>query len=236
MGLLHTGVLWVMDTIDAVQGEAICGLMWGLSRRNTDFPLPTFHFKSLLPPYFSRHHLSLLPFLQSTFRWLCLGLVVNQFSSAGLTTMELSAAKPSQDSIATTDLPLPKSLEETHIALVDVADHLCSKYGTVGLSAGLLDNGKAAHFNIRTLKLPGANTRPASPNSIYLVTSLAKLFIAFTIAIIVNDSRYTIKFTTKVKDIFPELIFKTFLQHAGKKLTLIDLLDNHTKFANYTNL
>jgi len=52
--------------------------------------------------------------------------------------MELSAAKPSQESITTTDLPLPKSSEEMR-SLVDVAHHLCSKYDTVGLSAGLLD-------------------------------------------------------------------------------------------------
>lgn len=117
-----------------------------------------------------------------------------------------------------------------------MANHLCSKYGTVGLSAGLLDDGNAAYFNTGTLELPGADARPASPDSMYLISSLTKPISALTVTIMVNDDRYAIEFTTKVKDIFPELASRTFLRYAGRELTLVDLLDNRTEFPRCTNL
>jgi CubicO group peptidase (beta-lactamase class C family) len=127
--------------------------------------------------------------------------------------------------------------EDTHMrALVDVAQHLCTKYGTAGLSAGLLDHGKVAHVNIGTLDLPGADARPTSPDSMYLISSMTKPIFALAVAIMVNDGRYAIKFTTEVRDVFPELAPRTFLRHAGRELTLVDLLDNRTEFPKFKNL
>ncbi|KAK0640829.1 beta-lactamase/transpeptidase-like protein [Cercophora newfieldiana] len=158
-------------------------------------------------------------------------------SSAKPMTMELSAAKPSQDSIVKTVLPASIPSNNAHMrATIDVASHLCSKYGTVGLSAGLLDSGEISCFNIGTLELPGNASRPTSQDSIYLVSSLTKPIFALAIAIMVNDNQYNIDFTTEVRDMFPELAGKTFLRHAGRELTLVDLLDNRTEFPKCTNL
>ncbi|KAK0655414.1 beta-lactamase/transpeptidase-like protein [Cercophora newfieldiana] len=133
------------------------------------------------------------------------------------------------------NLETPDLLENER-ALSNVAHHLCSKYATVGLSAGLLDNGKTTHFNIGTLELPGADARAASPDSMYLVSSLTKPVFALAVTIMVNDSQYPIEFTTEVRDVFPELESRTFLRHAGRQLTLVDLLDNRTEFPQCTNL
>jgi len=132
--------------------------------------------------------------------------------------------------------PMPS--ENAHSrSLIDVAEHLCSKYGTVGLSAGLLEGGNTFNFNIGSLDLPGgAAGRPTSHDSMYLISSLTKPIFTLAAAIMVNDSQYTIDFTTEVKDIFPELADRTFLRHAGRQLTVVDLLDNHTEFPRCTNL
>ncbi|KAK0616992.1 beta-lactamase/transpeptidase-like protein [Immersiella caudata] len=153
--------------------------------------------------------------------------------------METSGANLSEGGAATTDTPTsPRLTEEARLrSLIAVAGHLCAKYGTVGLSAGMLDNGNTVHFNLGSLDPPSeAAPRRTSRDSMYLVSSLTKPIFALAIAIMVNDKQYGIDFTTGVEEIFPELRGKTWLHNAQRRLTLADLVDNRTEFPRCTNL
>ncbi|KAK4444525.1 beta-lactamase/transpeptidase-like protein [Podospora aff. communis PSN243] len=151
--------------------------------------------------------------------------------------MENSAPNLSPLESATTTTEWFKSSRRLRPLFCDVAEQLCAKYGTVGLSAGMLDNGEYCHFNVGSLDHPDdPNPRESTQHSMYLVSSLTKPIFALAIAIMVNDQQYGVDFTTEVEDILPEMGPRGFLNYAGRKLTLVDLLDNRTEFPRCTNL
>ncbi|KAK3349822.1 beta-lactamase/transpeptidase-like protein [Lasiosphaeria hispida] len=122
-------------------------------------------------------------------------------------------------------------------AFSDTVNHLSSNYGNVGLSIGLLDGSDSVDMNFGTLQAAsdGGDGETPTKDTVYLISSMSKPIIALAVAIMVNDEKYDIDLTTKVKDILPELAGRTFLRHANRELTIADLLDNRTEFPKCTN-
>ncbi|KAK0742804.1 beta-lactamase/transpeptidase-like protein [Schizothecium vesticola] len=64
---------------------------------------------------------------------------------------------------------------------------------------------------------------------------MTKPIIALAVAIMSIDKAYPVDLTAEVARVFPELAKRTFLRHAGRELTVADLLDNRTEFMWFTS-
>lgn len=111
---------------------------------------------------------------------------------------------------------------------------LCSKYGSVGLSAGFLDGSQTVDVNYGTRD--GSPDTPTTRDTVYLISSMTKAITALAIAIMANDKEFGTDFDTEVREVFPQLSGRTYLRHAQRELTLADLIDNRTEFLRSTNL
>lgn len=112
--------------------------------------------------------------------------------------------------------------------------NLCERYGNVGLSAGIIEDGKTTDINFGTSDGFEGNT--TSRDTIFLISSMTKPIIALAVAIMSVDKDYRVNLATEVAQVFPELGTRTFLRHADRELTVADLLDNRTEFLRFTNL
>lgn len=117
---------------------------------------------------------------------------------------------------------------------LNTVSHLCERYGNVGLSAGILEDGETTELNFGTSD--GSEENPVSQDTIFLISSMTKPFIALALAIMSVDKSYPVDLATGVAQVFPELASRTFLRHAGRELTVADLIDNRTEFLRFTNL
>ncbi|KAK1826797.1 beta-lactamase/transpeptidase-like protein [Podospora conica] len=115
----------------------------------------------------------------------------------------------------------------------DTVNHLCSRYGNVGLSTGVLEGSQMTEHSFGTSDGDGS---PTSKDTIFLISSMTKPIIALAVAIMAVDETYAVDLTTEVKHVFPQLASRTFLRHANRELTVADLLDNRTEFMRFTNL
>src|SRR5689334_12130492 len=91
---------------------------------------------------------------------------------------------------------------------LDTVNNLCSKYGNVGLAAGVLRDGETTAMNFGTSD--GAQGHPTTKDTIFLISSMTKPIIALAVAIMAADESYPVDLTTDVKQIFPELASRTF--------------------------
>jgi CubicO group peptidase (beta-lactamase class C family) len=115
---------------------------------------------------------------------------------------------------------------------LDTVSHLCKIYGNVGLSAGVLEGGETTDLDFRTFD--GSDS--TSQDTIFLISSMTKPIIALAVAIMSVDTAYPLDLSTEVAQVFPEPASRTYLRHAGRELTVADLLNNRTEFMRLTNL